>query len=67
MSFSAWAQFFQMGGHGLYVWSAYAIGLLVLLLNACWPFFARRRFLRNRRLEQARRQRRESFADEGKP
>lgn len=36
-------EFFAMGGHGGYVWSAYGITLLVLVING-WA--ARRRFRR---------------------
>ncbi|BBT15955.1 heme exporter protein D [Pseudomonas sp. SLBN-26] len=44
-----------MGHHGLYVWSAYGISLLVLALNVALPVAARRRYLK----EEARRLRRE--------
>ena len=27
------SEFFQMGGYGLYVWSAYGLSLVVLMLN----------------------------------
>jgi len=63
MSFASWGEFWQMGGQGFYVWTAYAIGLAVLLINAVLPILAKRRFLRERRREQARRQRREQSAD----
>ncbi len=28
-----WKEFFEMGGYGFYVWSAYALMLLVLIFN----------------------------------
>lgn len=28
-----WKDFFEMGGYGFYVWSAYGLMLLVLILN----------------------------------
>ncbi|MFQ5659669.1 MAG: heme exporter protein CcmD [Gammaproteobacteria bacterium] len=31
------AEFFHMGGYALYVWSAYGLSLLVLLLNFILP------------------------------
>lgn len=32
-----WAEFFAMGGYGAYVWGAYAIAAVVLLLNLFIP------------------------------
>jgi heme exporter protein D len=55
MSFNSFAEFLAMGNHGLYVWSAYGISLLVLAINLGGPLLARRRYLQ----EQARRLRRE--------
>lgn len=31
MAFSNWADFFAMGGHGFYVWSAYGFTLMIFL------------------------------------
>ena len=55
MSFTSFAEFVAMGNHGLYVWSAYGISLLVLALNVVLPILARRRYLQ----DEARRLRRE--------
>jgi heme exporter protein D len=55
MSFNSAAEFLAMGNHALYVWSAYGISLLVLVLNVGVPLLAKRRYLQ----EQARRLRRE--------
>ncbi|WP_322978239.1 heme exporter protein CcmD [Pseudomonas sp. C11] len=55
MSFSSFAEFLAMGTHGVYVWSAYGISLVVLLLNVVLPILARRRYLQ----DEARRLRRE--------
>ena len=30
------AEFFAMGGYGLYVWGAYAVCLAAMLLESCW-------------------------------
>lgn len=52
---NAVAEFLAMGGHGAYVWSSYAITLVVLSLNVLQPWLARRRLVN----EEARRRRRE--------
>lgn len=44
-----------MGGHGLYVWLAYATALAVIIFNLVAPLHQRKSFLR----DQARQQRRE--------
>ncbi|AVO57950.1 heme exporter protein CcmD [Pseudomonas sp. 22526] len=56
MSFSSFADFLAMGHHGLYVWSAYGICLVVLVLNVAVPLLARKRYLE----QEARRLRREN-------
>ena len=43
MYFENWAEFFTMGGHGTYVWSAYALAFLVMTYNLLAPFLAHRR------------------------
>ena len=45
MSFASFAEFVAMGNHGLYVWSAYGISLLVLTINLLLPLRARRNYL----------------------
>ncbi len=37
MAFESFADFLDMGGHGLYVWLCYALGLLVILGNLLMP------------------------------
>lgn len=49
------SELFDMGGHGVYVWSCYAITFAVLALNVVQPWLARRRLVN----EEARRRRRE--------
>ncbi|RRV07390.1 heme exporter protein CcmD [Pseudomonas sp. v388] len=56
MSFESFSDFLAMGRHGLFVWSAYGIALLVLVINVALPVMARRRYLQ----QEARRLRRES-------
>ena len=46
MQFDSLAAFAQMGGHGLYVWSAYGLSLLVLAVNALLPRRSRAALLR---------------------
>ena len=57
MSFASFAEFVAMGNHGLYVWSAYGISLLVLAVNVAAPLLAQRRYLQ----DEARRLRREEL------
>lgn len=56
MSFESFSDFLAMGRHGLFVWSAYGLCLLVLLINVALPVLARRRYL----TQQAQRLKRES-------
>ena len=51
------SEFFHMGGYASYVWSSYAIALVVLALNVLAPMRNRRRLLDGiaRRARRARR------------
>lgn len=40
-----WSEFFAMGGYGLYVWSAYGVTVVVLVLNVLLPWRKRRALL----------------------
>ena len=44
MFFDSLTDFIQMGGHGLYVWLYYGLGLLMILLNVWWVRRSRRVF-----------------------
>lgn len=55
MSFSSFSEFLAMGGHGLYVWLSYGLGVAVILINLVLPWLQRNRLL----AEQKRRLRRE--------
>ncbi|UTW02733.1 heme exporter protein CcmD [Amphritea atlantica] len=55
MSFESFADFIDMGGHGLYVWLSYAIALIVIVMNIVNPLMQKRQIFS----EQARRLRRE--------
>lgn len=41
-----WVQFFHMGGYAFFVWSAYAVTAVVLVLNVVLPLRERKRLLR---------------------
>ena len=60
MSFDSFAEFLAMGGHGLYVWTAYAITLVVFLGNLVQPFMGRRSFFRTQKQVLRREEARES-------
>lgn len=47
-------EFLAMGGYGFYVWTAYGITLVVLLLNIIIPWFQCRQFLHKLSLKQKR-------------
>jgi len=49
--------FFDMGGYGFYVWTAYTVTLIVLVLNLLIPMFRNRRLLRRLSARPAREQR----------
>jgi len=46
--------FFAMGGYAFYVWTAYAICLVVLLANLILPIAQRKKLLRELALKQKR-------------
>lgn len=56
MYFDSLGAALSMDGHGAYVWSAYAISLLVLVLLVRAPRRRQQRFLRHLAGEQKRRQ-----------
>jgi heme exporter protein D len=49
MFFDSWESLMYMGGHGAYVWAAYAISVLVLALLLLSPLRRQRRLLRELR------------------
>jgi len=58
VSFNSVSEFLAMGGHGLYVWLSYGLGLVVVTANLILPKLSRNRLL----AEQKRRLRREDVA-----
>lgn len=55
MSFDSFSDFLAMGGHAVYVWSCFALGMIVLLGNVIAPMLERKKLI----AEQLRRIRRE--------
>lgn len=52
----SWGEFLTMGGYAAYVWPAYGIAALVLILNAVLPGRRLRRQLAEIRRRRGRRQ-----------
>lgn len=55
MYFESFSDFLNMGGHGLYVWMAYGLSAVLLVINAVLPIMHKRQLVK----EQARKLRRE--------
>ncbi len=53
---NSFAEFLGMGGYGMYVWPAYGIAFVVLLLNVVLPLIQRKQLLRDLALKQKRKQ-----------
>ncbi len=51
---NSFAEFLAMGGYGFYVWTSYAIGFVVLLLNVVIPMMQRKQFFRTQALKLKR-------------
>ncbi|MFT5721605.1 MAG: heme exporter protein D [Motiliproteus sp.] len=45
MYFDTFSDFIAMGGHGLYVWLAYAIALIIIVFNVLSPLLAKKQFM----------------------
>ena len=51
------SQFFSMGGYAQFVWPAYGISLLLLVINFIWPVWRKRAIIRQiHRLQQRQQQ-----------
>lgn len=46
IQFESFADFIHMGGHGFYVWSAYAVTFVVFTALLLQPVFKRRKVLK---------------------
>ncbi|WP_028304798.1 heme exporter protein CcmD [Oceanospirillum maris] len=55
MYFDSFSEFLNMGGHGLYVWLAYGLSAVLIVINVVLPVMHKRQLIK----EQARKQRRE--------
>lgn len=58
-----WSEFFNMGGYAFYVWTSYALFLIVILANIISPIMQRKkvithikRTIRRENIDQAKRQ-----------
>jgi len=45
VQFSSLAEFIAMGNHGLYVWSAYGISVVLIGLNVVLPILKKRQLI----------------------
>ncbi|MFT6913958.1 MAG: heme exporter protein D [Motiliproteus sp.] len=44
MYFDSFSDFIAMGGHGLYVWLAYSIALVIIVFNVLSPLLGQKKF-----------------------
>lgn len=54
LQFSSLTEFLQMGHHGLYIWSAYGLSLLVVAANVLQPIFKKRQLIKQLRQSYSR-------------
>lgn len=54
MYFESLSEFFNMGGHGLYVWSSYAITLVLMVASVLLPWLSLRRIRKQLRRQITR-------------
>jgi len=59
MSFDSFNAFLQMGGHGLYVWLSYGMGLIILLMAGVSPMREKKRVFRQLAQQLKRQQNRQ--------
>ncbi len=63
MRFDSLDAFLHMDGHGLFIWAAYGITFIVLLLNLWWPLLVRTRIIRSGKAQAARQSNHEQMDD----
>lgn len=63
MSFENIDSFISMGGHGLYVWLSYSIGLLVFLIAFISPIIQRKRIVKELLQLQRRQETKQNMKD----
>ena len=56
-AFDSFSAFLAMGDHGLYVWSAYAVGAAVIAFNVIAPRLHRQRLISDHKRRMRREQR----------
>jgi heme exporter protein D len=56
-AFDSFPAFLAMGGHSLYVWSAYLVGAAVIAFNVITPRLHRQRLISDHKRRQRREQR----------
>ena len=49
-----WQEFFEMGGYAFYVWTSYAIALVVLVANLIVPILEKGKILNEIKAKQIR-------------
>ena len=54
MRFESLSAFFHMGGHGVYIWVAYGLTMVVLAANIWWPVMVRRKVIRSGKLAMSK-------------
>lgn len=57
MHFDSLADFIAMGGHGLYVWLAYSIALVIVVFNIVSPILRKKQFMADYRKRLKREER----------
>ncbi|MEH6470213.1 MAG: heme exporter protein CcmD [Halopseudomonas sp.] len=57
MYFDSFTDFIDMGGHGLYVWLAYSIALVIVAFNVVSPILRKKQFIAEYRRRLKREQR----------
>jgi heme exporter protein D len=56
MAFESWSEVWQMGGHGVFVWSAYSVTLLAIAALVIVPWRRSRAEVKAQRAWRARQQ-----------
>ena len=63
-SFDSFSEFLSMGGYAIYVWSAYAFFVVILIFNIWQPMLARKKYfkqlLKREQVQQERAQARQN-------
>ena len=54
MKFESLSDFFHMDGHGVYIWVAYGLTMVVLAANIWWPVMVRRKVIRSGKLAMSK-------------